>query len=640
MTTEPVSWPDIWERRRLRCLLQEELRGLSIDLPDVVHAILGEVRALAAVADPAVHARADVATLIERVNALDGPLPLLLHGPVCNALSMLKCAAQEILAGRAAPPVGRIPARPAPPVVRRLDWFLVVAGDGAELERLAVECAAALARPLPVRTARTLEDATERLARRDGTGMVIVNLTLDSSAGLGAHGLRVAAEAHRRRHAVLLVTAAGDYLNYWTRLDEAGLTGHDVVVKTRQDFAHRLRSRIREIAEPAPLAMSYAEDTGHVVWIGDVEVSRLEAQEALVLRVLDGTWQTPAAIADAGRADTELAPNVSAVPPLIATLRNKLADALVAAESASGRGQLIETRRRDGLPAQYRLAPWLRWQRLDDAQEPAGAAPGPPRVLVIEDDPDWAAWVVGRLGAVEWPVEVADSAEAAERALAGAGELPILVADLALRDAATGLPDREVGVRLIEGLAATRHGVRVVVLSAFGASDSLRARLFEAGVRTVDVIDKSAGRDDCWALLLASLQRAADELWRGVRRARESVPGHRVVRRERRCLVVDGHPVPLSRGQAAVVEELIRRPNQAVRTELLEACCFADGGRAAVDRDHNPLNKVHLTISRLRRRIDGAVGHAGVGESVIRTPHRGAVSAYELHGLVIDQVAL
>src|SRR5262249_2485386 len=154
------------------------------------------------------------------------------------------------------------------------------------------------------------------------------------------------------------------------------------------------------------------------------------------------------------------------------------------------------------------------------------------------------------------------------------------------------------------------------------------------GVRTVDVIDKAAGRDDCGAVLLASLQRAADEAWRGVRRAREAGPGPRGVRRDARTLGGGGRQGKLSRGRAMGVDELIKRPNQAVKTEYLEAVCFADGG---TNGSGSPLNKVHLTISRLRRRIDDAVGLRGVGDTVIRTPHRGSVSAYELHGLVIDE---
>src|SRR5258708_7532246 len=133
--------------------------------------------------------------------------------------------------------------------------------------------------------------------------------------------------AHRPAGAALLGPAAGDYLDYWSRLPETGLTGHDVVVKTRHDFADRLRARVAEIAQPAPLKVSYEEDTGHVVWIGDVEVSQLEAQEALVLRVLDQTWQTPEAIADAC-SDTDLAPSPHSAPPLISTPRHTLPQAL------------------------------------------------------------------------------------------------------------------------------------------------------------------------------------------------------------------------------------------------------------------------------------------------------------------------
>src|SRR5262249_50675270 len=109
-------------------------------------------------------------------------------------------------------------------------------------------------------------------------------------------------------------------------------------------------------------------------------------QEALVLSKLDEVWQSPRLIGDAC-GETDLAPSPAAVPPLISVLRQKLARALVDAESPSAQGQVIESRSRPGQPTQYRLAPWLRWE---DPPPPPGAAPSLPPVLVIEDDRDWS----------------------------------------------------------------------------------------------------------------------------------------------------------------------------------------------------------------------------------------------------------
>jgi DNA-binding response OmpR family regulator len=632
-------WNEVWEQRRRR-FLDDDVAELWLSLAPPARAILDEARRLAANDDPDVHATADVAGLIERVNALEGSAPLLLHRPVCNALSLLRIAAEELLAARASTRVrvsqtGVVRTWSPDGRGRRagFDWFLVV-GDSAELLELVVESSRALAGSRPIHSALTLEAALERLARRDGTGLVISNLSLDSASGAGPHGLQVAADARRRRHAALLVTAASDYLEYWSRLPEAGLTGHDVIVKTRRDFAERLRGRVREIAQPEPMTVSYEEDTGHVVWIGDVEVTQLEAQEALVLRVLDETWQTPEAISDAC-SDTDLAPSPGGVPSLISTVRRKLTDALVSADSPRAAGEVIQSRRRDGLPAQYRLAPGLRW---DDPQVPAGAAHALPPVLVIEDDPGWALWVTTCLEELDWPATVARTAEEARQALEE-GDPSILVVDLALPGSGTGQPDFEVGLRLIEDLAGRRHGVRVVVLSALNVGDTLRARLFEAGVRTVDVVRKGSDRDDCRALLLASLQRAADELWRGVRRAREPLGVHRVVRLERARIEVDGHPIQrLSPREAAVVDLLIGRPNTPMKAELLEDQCFPTNGYRRPSADGKPLNKVHQTFKRLRHKIDRDVDRDGVGALVIRTPHRGARTTYELHGLVTDLV--
>lgn len=634
-----LRWEEVWERRRQRCLELDGLTLLLDRLGEEALLIVDEVRALAGLDDPAAHVAAAVQGLVDRVNALEPPAPILLHGPVCNGLTMLRLAAQELLAARGGlRPPGLPPLRrPAMGLGRRpgarFEWLLVV-GDSAELAELARDCSADLPGTPEVRVAATIEAALPYL-RADASGIVLTSLTLASEEGVGAHGLRLAAEAHRRRHAVVLVTAAGDYLDYWSRLPEAGLTGHDVVIKTRPDFADQVRRRVRELAEPQPVSISYEEDTGHVVRIGDVEMLHLEAQEALVLRFLDGTWQTPEVIADAISDETDLAPSPGGVPPLVSTLRHKLADALVAAESAAAQGPVIETRRRDGRPAQYRLAPWLRW---DEPPEPAGAARALPQVLVVEDDRDWALWVASWLEELRWPVEVAATPDEVRQRMAG-GEVPVLVADLALRGPGSEHPDPEVGLRLIEEVAGRRHGVRVVVLSAFGSRDTLRARLFEAGVRTVDVIGKAAGLEECRAVLLASLQRAADEVWRGVRRARELVPAHQVVRTERNRIEVDGRPIArLSVREADVLDVLFERANLPVKAERLELCFPGDAGPRHGDGKNPALNKVQLTVHRLRKKIDRGVGAERVGEAVIRTRHRGAISTYQLHGVLIDQL--
>jgi DNA-binding response OmpR family regulator len=601
-------------------------------------AILAEVRALAEIAEPSLHAQIPAESFVDRVNALDGRAPLLLHGPVCNGLTMLRCAAQELLAATAACPDGADgaairPPRGRPAAPARFSWLLVVGSDEV-LVALAHECAAELTAPLPVEAAGDLESARSRLARERRSGIVLTNLTLPSSSGIGPHGLLLATEARQRRHAVLVVTAAADYLGYWGSLAEAGLTGHDVIIKTQRNFRERLRRRVREIAEPTALGVSYDEETGHVMRIGDVEVTRLEGQEALVLQALDSVWRSSEAIADAC-GDTALAPTPGSVPPLISTLRTKIARALVDAESPFAQREVIEGQRREGWPTRYRLAPWLRWQ---DPPEPDGAARFLPPVLVIEDDTDWASWVAGRLGEWGWPARIAQMPEDVLPELDG-GETPILVTDLALADPRTGLPDPEVGLRFVEEVALRRPGVRVIVLSAFGWRDTVLARLFDAGVRMVDVIDKAGDRDERAAVLLASLHRVLDETRRGVRLQAERTPLHQVRRVERRRIEVDGRQVErLTEREAAIVDELIRRAGLPVRADYMEAACFPMSDRPRSGPAYNPLNKVHSAVSRLRRKIDAAAATKGVGEAVIRTPHMGARTTYELHGLVIDLV--
>jgi DNA-binding response OmpR family regulator/CheY-like chemotaxis protein len=657
-----VRWSATWERTRQRLVRQERvLPEWRAKMPDAALAILDEVRALAEIADPAVHAAAPVTQFVERVNQIDGPTPIWLHGPVCSDVCMLQLAASELLLARSGESSAEAAAAAADPghdgpggrgtprPYTAFQWLLM-AGVDEVVVGLVEEWASSLAAPLPVLVADTREAALERVTRRGECGIVVTNLTLRGSGGASAHGLEVATEARRRRHAALVLTAAADYIGYWPRLAGAGLTGHDVVIKTRRDFAARLRQRIREIAEPAALGVSYDEDTGHVMWIGDVQVAELEGQEALVLRALDDDWRSAQLVADAC-ASTKLGPTPGSVPPLISTLRTKIMRALVEAESPYAQREVIQSRRRENWPTQYRLASWLRWQ---DPPEPGGAARELPPVLAIDDDLVWAEWVAGWLREWGWPATAFSTPDALRSALAGSaapgsprnrgggvrisrGGSPVLVADLALRDPARGEPDPEIGLRLVEEVSLGWPGTRVIVLSAFGYRDSVRARLFEAGVRTVDVIDKAGGWNECAAMLLASLHRATDEMRRGVRLAGVRAPLHRVVRRERCLIEVDGRPVArLTEREAAIVDELVNRAGIPVKADYLEAACFPVSTRARTGAAYNPLNKVHSTVARLRRKIDAACGRPRVGESVVRTPHMGARTTYELHGIVRD----
>jgi DNA-binding response OmpR family regulator len=638
-----ARWRGVWEDRRRRCQDPAEVPGWLRPLSAEAQEIVDEVRAIANVDDPAAHAAADVQRLVDRVNALDQREAVGLHPLVCNGLAMLSTAAQELIAtGAGAAEGGRaMPASAAPgpaergrPHVRPYDWFLVVS-DARELVVLVEDCELPVRTRLPVSSAATAEAALAWLAGAAGRGIVVVNLILDSRSGRGTHGLEVAREARRRRHAVLLVTAAADYLDYWSQLSGAGLTGHDIEIKTNRDFGSRLRQRIRELFQPARLPISLDYETGHNVWIGEAEISGLEAQEAQVLQALDEDWRTPSHIANAC-AGSDLAPRPSGVPPLISTLRRKLASGLLAVESPNALQEVIETRRLVGMPAQYRLGRWLYWAEREPG--PVGVTAELPPVVVVEDDPDWAAWFTDVLKQAGWRARVAETVVDAKKAVLDGGP-PIVIADLALSDPTTGLIDREVGVRLIERLGSDRPGLRVIVVSAHGRQDRLRARLFDAGVRTVDVIEKAGSRDDRRAMISVSLQRAADEMRRGVRRANPPEPAHRLARLGRREIEVDGRRIErLTANEARLLDVLIGRPNQPVLADVIEDRLYGDGERRPARRASNALNKLQSTVSRLRDKIDRCVG-TGAGKGMLRTAHHGARSAYELHALVTDRLA-
>src|SRR5262249_34078989 len=243
--------------RRRRCL-DEELPRLPDDLGPAAREIVEEARRIVAITDPAVHAAFDVSDLVDRANALPGDAPIVLHRPVCNALTAVRNNAPELLAARAGVP-GLAPLVAGRLSPRRLGCTsLLVVGEDPELGQLVSECVARLAVLPPITTARTLEAALDALpAPAGGPALVVADLGLDSAGGRGPHGLGVAREARRRHHRVLLVTGGADYHDYRSRLDAVGLTGHDVIVRTRRDFGDRLRARIEEIVRPGPVALTF-----------------------------------------------------------------------------------------------------------------------------------------------------------------------------------------------------------------------------------------------------------------------------------------------------------------------------------------------------------------------------------------------
>jgi DNA-binding response OmpR family regulator len=107
---------------------------------------------------------------------------------------------------------------------------------------------------------------------------------------------------------------------------------------------------------------------------------------------------------------------------------------------------------------------------------------------------------------------------------------------------------------------------------------------------------------------------------------------HRVIRRAPAEIEVDGKRIALSEREARVVGVLFDHANQPVKAEVVELR-FPAVHRAG---SNPPLNKVQLTVSRLRRKIDERVGQKGTGESVIRTRHHRSISTYELYGVITD----
>jgi two-component system alkaline phosphatase synthesis response regulator PhoP len=207
----------------------------------------------------------------------------------------------------------------------------------------------------------------------------------------------------------------------------------------------------------------------------------------------------------------------------------------------------------------------------------------PPRLLVVEDEPNIGATLAERLGRHGYAVTWAKSLREARN------EIALGPFDLALLD--VGLPDGS-GFDLAEIIRQSHPGTALVFLTAFGDPQS-RVQGLELGAE--DYVVKPFHFKELVLRLENGLKRA-----RHVQRHRGDdrvTVGRATIQFSRLEATVDGHTSSLTPREAAVLRYLLDHPNTAVsRDEILDAVWARD--------EYPSPRTVDNFIVRLRRLVE------------------------------------
>lgn len=210
---------------------------------------------------------------------------------------------------------------------------------------------------------------------------------------------------------------------------------------------------------------------------------------------------------------------------------------------------------------------------------PANESPSPVRVLVVEDEPKVAGFIVEGLREQSFAVDVAaDGEEGLYRAMNTAYDVILLDVMLPKRD----------GFAVLEALRQAGCPSRVLMLTA---RDAVQDRVTGLRAGADDYLPKPFDFEELLARVAALLRRPAGLLPSELRCA------DLVLDRRTRIVQRGGKVLELSAKQFAVLEYLLLRQNEVVRrAELAEH---------AWDEDFDPAsNVIDVTLHHLRARLD------------------------------------
>ena len=213
--------------------------------------------------------------------------------------------------------------------------------------------------------------------------------------------------------------------------------------------------------------------------------------------------------------------------------------------------------------------------------EPVGAANvSPPRILIVDDDPQLLVLLADELRADGYDIQTARNGDEALRRLS-LGWPDLLIIDLVMP--------------AVDGLTLAREiksqaDLPIIVLSAIDAGDS-KADLLEEFAE--DYVTKPYHYPELRARITRVLRRLGDS----VPKARLVVGPDLVLELHRRQAIVAGRPVPLTPTESRLLYALAANLGRIVPTETLLA-------RGWADTDDAEPSYVWVTMRRLRQKVE------------------------------------
>ncbi len=216
------------------------------------------------------------------------------------------------------------------------------------------------------------------------------------------------------------------------------------------------------------------------------------------------------------------------------------------------------------------------------------------RILLVEDNPSLTEMIAAYLHERGFAVQAAGTGADALDALA-ATAFDAFILDL-------GLPDMD-GMDVLRAVRAGRHGASAVPALILTARDAVSQRVLGLNEGADDYILKPFDLAEFEARLRAVLRR------RGGHQARLLHFGRVRFDTESRSAQVEDQPLDLTPREAALFEELLRKPAQVVVRDVLVERLYG------LDEDFSA-NAMEATISRVRRKL--AAHKAGVRIDTLR----------------------
>jgi two-component system response regulator TctD len=202
------------------------------------------------------------------------------------------------------------------------------------------------------------------------------------------------------------------------------------------------------------------------------------------------------------------------------------------------------------------------------------------RLLLVEDHPDLAKWLLDWLTRSGYVVEHLDRGDQADLALA-ANRYDLVILDLSL----PGLD----GLEVLQRLRGRGDTTPVLVLTARGSKDE---RVLGLNLGADDYLPKPFELDELEARIKALLRRAGGQ-------TPQMKIGRLTLDTRTRELTLDGKPLQLTPRELAVLEALSARLGRTVARETVFNRVFAFDSEARIE-------SIEIYVHRLRKKLEGS----------------------------------